>query len=70
LYTLPSSQEYCDGGTLKDALDGSRFSDPSTGLANLETAVRVAIEIAAGMTYIHARNIIHGGENLGGGVTC
>ncbi|KXZ48444.1 hypothetical protein GPECTOR_28g854 [Gonium pectorale] len=53
-------QEYCDGGTLKDALDGSRWSDPETGMGQPEVAVRVALEIAAGMTYIHARNIIHG----------
>ncbi|GIL88731.1 hypothetical protein Vretifemale_16581 [Volvox reticuliferus] len=53
-------QEYCDGGTLKDALDGARFTDPDTGMAYKETAVRVAIEIALGMSYIHGRNIIHG----------
>ncbi|EFJ49343.1 hypothetical protein VOLCADRAFT_104447 [Volvox carteri f. nagariensis] len=53
-------QEYCDGGTLKDALDGSRFTNPETGMSYTETAVRVAIEIASGMSYIHNRNIIHG----------
>ncbi|GLI66603.1 hypothetical protein VaNZ11_010524, partial [Volvox africanus] len=53
-------QEYCDGGTLKDALDGAHFTDPDTGTAYKETAVRVAIEIASGMSYIHGRNIIHG----------
>lgn len=65
-------QEYCDGGTLKDALDGGRFADPAADPASgapggsLVTAVRVALEIACGMTYIHNRSIIHGDLKPGG----
>ncbi|PNH01072.1 hypothetical protein TSOC_013058 [Tetrabaena socialis] len=62
-------QEYCDGGTLRDALDGSRFLDPDTGLGQMEVAVRVAMEVAEGMVYIHARHIIHGGGS-GRGFVC
>ncbi|KAL6765546.1 kinase-like domain-containing protein [Haematococcus lacustris] len=52
-------QEYCDGGTLKSAVDSGAFKlDGHT--PDMLTIVQVALDIACGLQHIHSNNIIHG----------
>ena len=55
-------QEFCAGGTLSTALKAGQISGQSSPGAppDLETALRLAKEIAAGMHHIHTAGIIHG----------
>ncbi|GLC75582.1 hypothetical protein PLESTF_001659900 [Pleodorina starrii] len=53
-------QEYCNGGTLRDALDrGVAGSVRAGGLAGL-LARRLALDVALGMRHIHSCRIVHG----------
>ncbi len=88
-------QEFCDGGSLAQAIDAGVFVDPTSGRNNMvyilqvrmrrspvflffsrrmscagrrahggklsPAAPQVAEDIARGMSYIHAANVIHGG---------
>ncbi|GFH15449.1 protein kinase domain-containing protein, partial [Haematococcus lacustris] len=52
-------QEYCDGGTLRSAVDSGAFKlDGHT--PDMLTIVQVALDIACGLQHIHSNNIIHG----------
>jgi hypothetical protein len=50
--------EYCDGGTLRQALDAGRLLDPATGLSGLPLALALGHQVAAAMTYLHEEGII------------
>eukprot|EP00884_Botryococcus_braunii_P022589 jgi/Botrbrau1/9013/Bobra.0148s0115.1 len=51
--------EYCDGGTLWQALQEGWFVDEHTGLPKMSTILRLAEEIAIGLEYIHNQNVLH-----------
>jgi serine/threonine protein kinase len=69
-------QEFCDGGSLADALEQQRFDKPHTwqppgqpllavsAMSPAHTRFRdiccVALNIADGMAYLHANNVLHG----------
>lgn len=56
--------EYCDKGSLLQAIDKGLFSPTSRWGARLalRALLRTAQEIALGMVHIHQCNVIHGGE--------
>lgn len=61
--------EFCDGGTLKSAIDEGRLHDVSGGgppRPVMSCILQLAVDIAAGMAHVHSRNIVHG--DLVGGV--
>ena len=51
--------EYCDRGTLLDALDQRAFFLPD-GSVNYSAVLGIAIDVAKGMVHLHAKDIIHG----------
>lgn len=52
--------EYCDGGTLRDALDAGRFlSRHSTTGVQYLTVLQIAREVARGMQHLHSLDIVH-----------
>ena len=53
-------QEFCDGGSLRQAIESRSFLNPATGSPQLEWVLQMAREVAAGMVYLHEHNIIHG----------
>lgn len=62
-------QEYCDGGSLFDALKRRGFPDSRSGSARGGGApdqatfpfiLSVASDIASGCAYIHGKQIVHG----------
>ncbi|GIL90997.1 hypothetical protein Vretimale_17053 [Volvox reticuliferus] len=55
-------QEFCDGGSLANALDARAFHDPA-GMPNLALTLCTLADIARGMAHIHSRSIIHGDLN-------
>ncbi|KAK9820570.1 hypothetical protein WJX72_011761 [[Myrmecia] bisecta] len=55
--------EHCDGGCLQDAVDKGFFRTNRsvlTGQPNLDVICPTALDIARGMAFLHAHNIIHG----------
>lgn len=52
----PAVQEYCDGGSLAQALHARRFHSKDI----LFRTLCVALNVAAGMKYLHDKQIIHG----------
>ncbi|KAK9834124.1 hypothetical protein WJX81_000060 [Elliptochloris bilobata] len=62
--------EFCDRGTLADGIDRGLFRNvPSTvdGAPNCARIMSAAADVAAGMAYLHARNVLHG-DLTGGNV--
>jgi len=56
-------QEYCDGGSLFDAIQEGRFQGDKSASAAMEclrTLINLAVDIACGCAYIHSKGIIHG----------
>jgi hypothetical protein len=53
-------QEYADGGSLIQALDGFWFWDRAKRQPNLGAILSIAQDIAAAMAYLHSNNIMHG----------
>ena len=53
-------QEFCDGGSLRHAIQARSFLNTSTGAPQMEWVLQMAREIASGLQYLHERNIIHG----------
>jgi len=58
-------QEFCDGGSLAQAIDRGVFMDQRTGDRKLEHILQVASDIARGMAYIHERQVVHGDLSSG-----
>ncbi|GFR48796.1 hypothetical protein Agub_g10746, partial [Astrephomene gubernaculifera] len=56
-------QEYCDGGSLRHAIEARSFLNPATGSPQLEWVLQMAREVASGLQYLHEHNIIHGDLN-------
>ena len=52
---------------VQDAVGRAWFQSCPKGPANMMTVLSVAIEIAAGMSYLHDRGIIHGDLSAGEG---
>lgn len=68
-------QEYCEGGSLFNAIQDKLFHEPKSAAPEgpgsshgssehlqprLSSILSVAIDIASGCSYIHSKNIIHG----------
>jgi len=53
-------QEYCDGGSLYDALAGHKLWDGARNGPHLAMVLNVVLDMAAGLEYLHSRNILHG----------
>jgi serine/threonine protein kinase len=63
LASLPSLQvrlilEFCDGGTLREALDRGVFKLPNGGV-NYLAVLDTAADVCKGMLQLHALNVIH-----------
>uniref|UniRef100_A0A383WJF9 Protein kinase domain-containing protein n=1 Tax=Tetradesmus obliquus TaxID=3088 RepID=A0A383WJF9_TETOB len=52
--------EYCDQGTLRQALDAGLLVNKATGCHLLPTVLSLAHNIACAMHYLHQEHIIHG----------
>jgi hypothetical protein len=69
----PQPAEFCDGGTLKTAIDDGRLHDVSgdgSPRPVMSCILQLAVDIAAGMAHVHSRNIVHGDlVGAGGGVS-
>ena len=53
-------QEYCDGGTLLDAIKAQQFYDADKQSPRLAQVLPLLTQIASGLSFIHGKNIIHG----------
>ncbi|GIL50131.1 hypothetical protein Vafri_6436 [Volvox africanus] len=60
VYKLYIIQEYCDVGTLRDALNNGVVGSVASGGAAALCALTLALDVACGMCHIHAKNIVHG----------
>ncbi|KIZ06161.1 hypothetical protein MNEG_1794 [Monoraphidium neglectum] len=60
LWQLTIVMEYCDQGTLRQALDRGRLRNPRTGRTHLPTALALAKDVAAALQYLHTQQVIHG----------
>ncbi|GIL86279.1 hypothetical protein Vretifemale_14684 [Volvox reticuliferus] len=56
-------QEFCDGGSLRHAIEARSFLNSATGSPQMEWVLQMAREIAVGLQYLHEHNIIHGDLN-------
>ncbi|GLI68315.1 hypothetical protein VaNZ11_012676, partial [Volvox africanus] len=56
-------QEFCDGGSLRHAIEARSFLNSATGSPQMEWVLQMAREIAGGLQYLHEHNIIHGDLN-------
>jgi hypothetical protein len=54
--------EYCDRGSLAQMITERALWDATKGQPDLRSILTVARHIAAGMAYLHAKHILHGGE--------
>ncbi|GAX81008.1 hypothetical protein CEUSTIGMA_g8443.t1 [Chlamydomonas eustigma] len=52
-------QEYCDGGTLKDALNKKRFGLDMNAPEYLSRVMKLCLDIANGMKYVASLRILH-----------
>lgn len=50
--------EYCDKGSLREALDLGAFTRPN-GSINYPAVLDTAIEIATAVAHLHHRNVLH-----------
>ena len=53
------------GSPTQDAVSKDWFRSCSKGPANMTTVLSVALEISAGMSYLHDRGIVHGDLSAG-----
>ncbi|KAI8472601.1 MAG: hypothetical protein J3K34DRAFT_457740 [Monoraphidium minutum] len=60
LWQLTIVMEYCDQGTLRQALDRGRLRSPRTGRTHLPTALALARDVAASLQYLHSQQVVHG----------
>mmetsp|Transcript_25649 Transcript_25649/g.55849 ORF Transcript_25649/g.55849 Transcript_25649/m.55849 type:complete len:1132 (+) Transcript_25649:194-3589(+) len=56
-------QEFCDAGSLRQAVLRRRFWDELRMQPRLDLILEVATELAGGLAHLHAKNIIHGDLN-------
>ncbi|KXZ50928.1 hypothetical protein GPECTOR_14g174 [Gonium pectorale] len=53
-------QELCEAGSLRSALVVELLPGAAAGLAATQFALALAADVAAGMTHIHSRDVVHG----------
>ncbi|KAI8472037.1 MAG: hypothetical protein J3K34DRAFT_520076 [Monoraphidium minutum] len=54
-------QEFCNGGSLRQAVDGRLVLwDEAAGGPNMREILSAALDIATGMEHIHSKQIVHG----------
>ncbi|KAG2423701.1 hypothetical protein HXX76_015091 [Chlamydomonas incerta] len=59
-YQLKMVSEFCEGGSVVNALKRMRFYDSvGGGVVRLPAVVDIASQVASGMAYLHSANIIH-----------
>lgn len=56
--------EYCDRGSLREALDLGAFKLPD-GSVNYPAVLDTAIEIATAVAHLHHRNVLHSDLKVG-----
>jgi hypothetical protein len=61
----PNAQEYCDA-SLHAVLGAAILHDAGSRSPNMDLVLTVLQDVARGMAYIHAKNIIHGGGRVSG----
>ncbi|KAK9828952.1 hypothetical protein WJX72_003004 [[Myrmecia] bisecta] len=52
--------EYCDKGSLEEALDNKWLHSHNVGLPDMASIYRCLLDIAGGMDYLHSVSILHG----------
>ncbi|GAB4819682.1 hypothetical protein N2152v2_006728 [Parachlorella kessleri] len=52
--------EYCDRGSLSDAVRGRKFVDRSSSQPHMRPILMCLLDVARGMQYLHANKVIHG----------
>ncbi|GAX77208.1 hypothetical protein CEUSTIGMA_g4654.t1 [Chlamydomonas eustigma] len=57
--------EYCDKGSLIDALKGRGFMVPGTGKLNYAAVLDTALDIARAMLHLHLADVLHGDLKAG-----
>jgi len=66
--TNPNQKQYCDRGTLRDALKGGMFHRRLPGGAigvDLSAAVEVLQDVAYAVQYLHSMQLVHGDIKVG-----
>ncbi|GIL45404.1 hypothetical protein Vafri_2654 [Volvox africanus] len=59
-YQLKMVSEFCDGGSVVQALRRMQYYDAvSGGILRLPVIIDIASQVASGMAYLHSANIIH-----------
>ncbi|GFR45490.1 hypothetical protein Agub_g6834, partial [Astrephomene gubernaculifera] len=59
-YQLKMVSEFCEGGSVVNALRGMRFYEAvGNGVVRLQAVLDIASQVASGMAYLHSANIIH-----------
>ncbi|GAX82044.1 hypothetical protein CEUSTIGMA_g9472.t1 [Chlamydomonas eustigma] len=56
-------QEYCDAGSLRQAILKFKFLDVRGVLPRMDLILTSALELASGLAHLHSKNIIHGDLN-------
>lgn len=59
LWRLVLIQEFCEAGSLRQALD-SKVLAQADGQPNMVALLRLALDVARGLQHLHKKNIIHG----------
>ncbi|KXZ56484.1 hypothetical protein GPECTOR_1g433 [Gonium pectorale] len=67
VYQLHILQEFCSGGSLKEALGsrGALGGGVLAGGVSAAIALRLAFDVAAGLRHVHAAGIVHGDVSAG-----
>jgi serine/threonine protein kinase len=58
--------EYCDKGSLREALDLGAFKLPDGGV-NYPAVLDTAVEIVRAVLHLHQRNVLHSDLKVGNG---
>lgn len=51
--------QYCDRGSLADAIRMKRFVNKATGAPNMKAILSVLLQVAQGMSYLASQGVIH-----------
>lgn len=62
---LISVLQYCDRGSLADAIRAKRFWSRQAGRPHLRAALLCLRDVACGMAHLHSHSVVHGGGSGG-----
>jgi serine/threonine protein kinase len=60
---MASPQQYCDRGTLRDAVCSGTFHGTAgrgTPAADVDSVVEVLLDVAGAVQYLHSMKLVHG----------